>query len=91
MSIDKEQGEGAEVLLMGNEAIARGALEAHLEDLRGELGRVGGIGLLHGLDGLVQLPVAVEGQPDVGAVVVPLGDEGVVARAQGILSRMETV
>ena len=28
MSIDKEHKEGAEVLLMGNEAIARGALEA---------------------------------------------------------------
>ena len=28
MSIDKEAKEGAEVLLLGNEAIARGALEA---------------------------------------------------------------
>lgn len=33
----------------------------------------------------------VYGQPDVGAVVVPLGDESVVERAEGILSRMETV
>ena len=30
MPIDKQQKEGAEVLLMGNEAIARGALEAGL-------------------------------------------------------------
>jgi indolepyruvate ferredoxin oxidoreductase alpha subunit len=28
MALDREQTEGAEVLLMGNEAIARGALEA---------------------------------------------------------------
>ncbi|VVC02319.1 Uncharacterised protein [uncultured archaeon] len=31
----------------------------------------------------------VSGQPDVGAVVVPLGDEGVMERAAGILSRMQ--
>ena len=31
MSIGKEQGEGAEVLLIGNEAIARGALEAGVQ------------------------------------------------------------
>ena len=32
----------------------------------------------------------VYGQPDAGAAVVPLGDEGTMARAESMLSRMET-